>query len=370
MELGLQRAGHSTLEFCEIDDAAVAVLEKRFRGVPIERDVRDYSRLPSDTQLLAAGFPCQDLSQAGKTLGLDGERSSLIDEVFWLLRSQDVPWVLLENVSFMLRLGKGHAMAKIVRTFEELGYNWAYRIVDSRAFGLPQRRKRVFVLASQEHDPRDVLLVDTEEPPVKRFDPEGSACGFYWTEGRRGLGWAVDGVPTLKGGSSVGIPSPPAIWIPDGPIVTPTITDAERLQGFPAGWTEPAEAVSRASTRWRLVGNAVSVDVAEWIGRRLASPGEFTPWGDRPLAEGEKWPDAAYNVGDGRFSSSVSQYPQRMESPPLLDFLDLDEARPLSHRAVSGFLDRFESSSLRRPPGFMEALVAHRERMAQLGDST
>src|SRR5690606_19679397 len=97
-------------------------------------------------------------------------------------------------------------------------------------------------------------------------------CGFYWTEGLRGLGWAVNAVPTLKGGSSIGIPSPPAIVLPDGRVVTPDIRDAERLQGFPADWTKVAETVARRSARWRLVGNAVSVPAADWIGKRLLKP--------------------------------------------------------------------------------------------------
>src|SRR5690606_8248114 len=113
----------------------------------------------------------------------------------------------------MLQLGKGKALDVIVNTLEDLGYRWAYRVVDSRAFGLPQRRERVFMIASLEEDPRHVLYADEAGPPSEdERDAEGRlgvACGFYWTEGLRGLGWAVDAVPTLKGGSTIGIPSPP-----------------------------------------------------------------------------------------------------------------------------------------------------------------
>jgi DNA (cytosine-5)-methyltransferase 1 len=74
-------------------------------------------------------------------------------------------------------------------------------------------------------------------------------------------------VPTLKGGSGLGIPSPPAIWMPDGHFVLPDIRDAERLQGFPAGWTEAAlTGHSKEGARWKLVGNAVSVPVSRWLG--------------------------------------------------------------------------------------------------------
>jgi DNA (cytosine-5)-methyltransferase 1 len=73
------------------------------------------------------------------------------------------------------------------------------------------------------------------------------------------LGWAPDAVPTLKNGSTIGIPSQPAILFPNGAIVKPDIRDGERLQGFIADWTKPAEDVAKASKRWGLVGSAVSV---------------------------------------------------------------------------------------------------------------
>ena len=68
------------------------------------------------------------------------------------------------------------------------------------------------------------------------------------------MGWAVDAIPTLKGGSTIGIPSAPAIWLPDGRIITPEIRDAERLQGFAEDWTNPAIAVTKPGYRWKLVG--------------------------------------------------------------------------------------------------------------------
>src|SRR5947209_14620515 len=145
----------------------------------------------------------------------------------------------------MLQLDRGRAMSWLTNQLDNRGYTWAYRVVDSRAFGLPQRRQRVLLLASRTRDPRSPLLAqDDGEPTVP--DRTGLACGFYWTEGTRGLGWAVDAVPTLKGGSGLGIASPPAIWrAGTGRIVTPDVRDAERLQGLPPGWTEPGDGDDR-----------------------------------------------------------------------------------------------------------------------------
>ena len=361
-EKGLSAAGHQTELLCEVDPLARAVLEARFPGIRLYDDIRTLSALPRRTDLVVAGFPCQDLSQAGRTAGIHGARSGLVGEVFRLLAVRRVKNVLLENVPFMLQLANGRAMEVIVRSFEELGYRWAYRVVDARAFGLPQRRQRVFFLATLEGDPRDVLFADDAGAPeeVDQSDREPVAFGFYWTEGIKGLGWAANAVPTLKGGSTVGVPSPPAVWMPSGEIVTIGLRDAERLQGFPADWTLPAETVGRRSMRWKLVGNAVSVPVTRWIGRRLARPGRFREGAMMPLFPGVRWPHAAWNVGEGRFTSRVSMWPVRREPKLLHEFLA--ETEQLSLRATAGFLSRTRKSSLRFAPGFLDAVRRHLER--------
>jgi DNA (cytosine-5)-methyltransferase 1 len=183
-------------------------------------------------------------------------------------------------------------------------------------------------------------------------------CGFYWTEGIRGLGWAVDAVPTLKGGSTIGIPSPPAIVFPSGLVATPDIRDAERLQGFPADWTKPAERVTKRGARWKMVGNAVTVGAAEWIGRRLAKPGVYDSNGDAALLSGRPWPRAAWNVGHGRFSAPLSSWPMNRRTLGLAKFLRF-EVEPLSPRATAGFLERASRSTLHFPPGFLQTLESH-----------
>lgn len=353
IELGLSRSGHEAALLCENDAGANAVLAHHFPDVQKSDDVCSLASLPRGTELVAAGFPCQDLSQAGATRGIEGERSGLVTHVFRLLRKSQVPWVLIENVPFMLRLGRGAAMDFIVQNLEQLGYSWAYRIIDTRAFGLPQRRERVFVLASLEEDPAPILLA-SNKTPTPDPDHQGRPCGFYWTEGVRGLGWAVDAVPTLKGGSTIGIPSPPALWMPDGRFVTPDIRDAERMQGFRAGWTKPAESVARAGHRWKLVGNAVTVDVVEWIGKQLVSArGGSAPL---PLSEIEgAWPRAAFGSRGARYAVEVGSWPVARRARSIDEFLQHD-TRDLSLKAISGFARRLSSSTLRAPQEFREAL--------------
>jgi DNA (cytosine-5)-methyltransferase 1 len=364
IELGLEQAGHTTSLLCEIDDRAQAVLKHRFPGIRIVPDIRTISRLPRNIELLTAGFPCQDLSQAGKTIGIFGGRSGLIRSVFRLLADRRPRWVLIENVPFLLRLDGGRGIAYVTRNLERLGYRWAYRIVDTRAFGLPHRRERVFLLASQTDDPASYLLAQDKAPPASG-DGTDLAHGFYWTEGNRGLGWAVDSVPTIKGGSTIGIPSPPAIWFPDGRFATPDIRDAERLQGLPVNWTRPAESAGRPSYRWTLVGNAVSVPVARWLGLRLLR--RSATMLNMPFVElprGAPWPRAAFGgPGIGRFAVDVGSFPVTRAIRHLHEFLSFDSV-PLSHRAAKGFRERLQRSSLSRPAEFDDALADYVGRAA------
>ncbi len=358
LEAGLAAAGHETTLLCEIWDPARAVLSAKFPNVDLRRDVVDLPDLPATTEALVAGFPCQDLSQAGLTAGIVGQRSGLVGHVFRLLDRQRVPWVILENVSFMLQLDRGRGMRTLVEAFEERGYRWAYRVVNSRAF-VPQRRERVVVVATlTDVDPASILCVDDVEAPKAPTSLDTHAHGFYWTEGIRGLGWAPDAIPTLKNGSTVGIASPPAILMPDGRVVTPDIRDAERLQGLEADWTEPAEAIARRSIRWSLVGNAVTRPVAAWLGGRLQRPGAYDPARDRPVPADGRWPRSARFDGKRRHLIEIGAYPVWRERDPLADFLKFP-GKPLSARATRGFLSRTERSQLRFMPGFRERVRAH-----------
>jgi DNA (cytosine-5)-methyltransferase 1 len=366
IEVGLHAAGHETIFLCECDTSARRVLAKHFPGIPSAGDIAEVEKLPV-ADLVTAGFPCQDLSQAGQTAGITGSRSSLVDHVFRLLDEADPQpaWLLLENVPFMLQLDRGEAMRWLTTQLELRGYTWAYRVVDTRAFGLPQRRQRVLLLASQTEDPRPILL-NPEHGEVEVGDRTGLACGFYWTEGVRGLGWAVDAIPTLKGGSTIGIPSPPAIWRSGTErIVTPDLRDAERLQGFPSDWTAPADVVKgrRRTDRWKLVGNAVSVPVSRWIGERLLANEPYDASSDDALAHGARWPHAAWGWRGFRARVEVSMWPVAYHRPHLHDFLEFEPA-PLSARATAGFLRRTRRGTLRIPEDLICEAEAHLEKMS------
>ncbi|MCM0019191.1 MAG: DNA (cytosine-5-)-methyltransferase [Tagaea sp.] len=363
-ERGLGEAGFETAAFCDIDPAARAVLGARFPETPIWEDITAVRRLPPETRLLTAGFPCQNLSMAGNKAGIRGSQSALIDDVFRLLKRKRVPTILVENVYFMLHLDKGRAMEHIVGGFEALGYNWAYRVVDTYWFGIPQRRRRVFFVASTEIDPRRVLFADDAGQLDHHKPQESLPTGFYWTEGSSGIGLTRDAIPPLKAGSGLGIPSTPALLLTDGRIVVPSIAAAERLQGFPQGWTRAANA-EFARRRLALIGNAVSVPVAKWLGKRLMQPGDFAELGFAKLAPGSPWPSAAWGVGTARYRATSSTRPISHKSISIQDYAP-ENWPELSLRAASGFLSRAEASSLRIPRWFLNRVRAYVRKTAKL----
>ena len=355
-ELGFQRAGIETSMICEIDPVAQHVLAANMPNAQIVSDVCALRELPKDTDVLCAGFPCQDISTIGVKTGLSGERSSLVKEVFRLLRKRKVEWVIFENVANMLYLRNGEAIKTIVAELEALGYNWAYRMIDSIAY-VPQKRRRVFVVASLHHNPCDVILSGNSqlEQGVITIDTLTEPCGFYWTEGKYAIGLYQNAVPTLKVGSSIGIPSSPAIIFPDGTIGTPDIRDAERLQGFPIDWTKAAEQVAKPSVRWRLVGNAVTVDVITWLANKIKTPESYNSAYDKEFTNKQKWPTAAWGGHGKRYESTVSMYPVDRTEVSLIEYLQYP-CKPLSYKAAKGFENRLTSGTVRCPQFFTDAV--------------
>jgi DNA (cytosine-5)-methyltransferase 1 len=345
---------HKTILLNDVAISAQDVLKHRFPDVQLIKDVRDIE--PGDVSsadALIAGFPCQDVSIVGGQRGLAGTRSALVEHVFRLAAAIRPSHIILENVQSIRFVHGGRVLLYLMHAAEKLGYSWAYRTLDSRAFGLPQRRRRFYFIASRDTDPGDVLLSDAGIPLPADPPDQSLPIGFYWTEGRSGHGLTADAIPPLKTGSSIGIPSPPAVLFPDGGVKVPTIETAERFQGFPEGWTEAAP----ARLRWGLVGNAVSVPVVRWISDQMNSP---APWDRKissPMPDQPMWPLAAWGDGRGlRLAVNVQEAPSSYEigriSHGRYKWADL------SDRALNGFVSRARQSRLRYPEGFLERLEA------------
>ena len=354
-ELAFSEAGFETELLVEIDPVAHAVLKTRFPKADVRWDVAELTDLPSGTSIVTAGFPCQNLSMAGDKSGIVGSKSGVVRKMFDLIGRSRVPIVVIENVYFMLRLNSGEGMRWLVEQFEELGYLWAYRTLDTMGFGLPHRRRRVYFVASRDIDPRSVLFADAAPPSIPPKPDLKFPLGFYWTEGRSGLGLNVDGIPPLKVGSGVGIPSPPAVLFPDGEVLTPSLEACERLQGFVPGWIAIPSDVDERGAKWRLVGNAVSVPVVRWVAERIKEPGAILFFDRMPIHDGQGWPDAGWNVGEGRTGVDASDKPISATKQSISSFRDSTWAR-LSDRALNGFIKRADEGNLRMPKGFLRAL--------------
>lgn len=366
LDLGLERAGHRVVQLCENWAPAQRVLRAHFPTVPLADDVRTVE-VDTPYDLLAAGFPCVDLSHAGRQQGIFGPQSGLVAEVFRIAEKTRPRFILIENVTNLLRLGGGTGIAHVLDSLTALGYSWAYRVLDSRFSGVPQRRRRVFIVASTDPDPERLLLA--EDAATTDEGDSAQPSGFYWTEGRRGVGLVRGAIPTLKGGSTLGLPSAPAIWDPSARegrrIVVPNIEHAEALQGFPVGWTAPATAEGEPDRRWKLVGNAVTVGVGEWLGRALASdPADTVAGSTSPLDRNRPWPDAGFGAAGTESRSTVSDRPTSTTPTSLAAVIADDNASPLSRRATAGFRSRVRESGIKLDAAFTEDLERHEQHMA------
>ncbi len=150
-DLAFENAGTESVAVCEIDKHAQAVLRRHFPHSELYTDVRDIgvkTHAPKTIDLICGGFPCQDLSIAGKRRGLAGDRSGLWFEFARIIDELEPSWVVIENVPGLLSSNKGRDLAVILSWLGNRGYWWSYRVLDSQYFGVPQRRRRVFIVAS------------------------------------------------------------------------------------------------------------------------------------------------------------------------------------------------------------------------------
>lgn len=156
MDVGLQRAGFDHRFFAEIDPYCRTVIAIRFPGITIYEDVHDVDASAGYVDLLCGGFPCQDISVAGKRAGLAGDRSGLFFEFMRIVGALRPRAVLIENVEGLYSSGstKGADFGAVLDALAELGYLASWRTLDAQHFGVPQRRRRVFVCAVLDGDPR------------------------------------------------------------------------------------------------------------------------------------------------------------------------------------------------------------------------
>lgn len=203
-DLAMQRNGIDVKAAVEIDRRCRQVLARRFPDVALFGDIQEVTGgdlraagFTGPTGVITGGFPCQDLSVAGRRAGLAGARSGLFWEILRLLDETQSKWFVLENVPGLLNSQRGRDMGVVVGTLAELGYGLAWRVLDAQHFGVPQRRRRVFIVGCLG-DPAggaEVLL----ERESSRRDPEAGQQEGEVAAARLGKG-SRDGHPIEAGG--------------------------------------------------------------------------------------------------------------------------------------------------------------------------
>ena len=287
-DLGLQNAGFKIGFQCEIDKFCTSILERRWPLVERAgdiREVKDGKSIPGQ-EIWCAGFPCQDVSvaRAGIRRGLAGPQTGLFFEFMRLLRESSPPIVVLENVPGLLSSNGGRDFGVVIHALGRLGYSVGWRILNSWFFGVPQSRRRLYIVGYRGEPAKVAAILFEPEcgpghPEKSRFPRKKSVPPFKEILGNAVQGPVVQRVAyclSATSGRHTGTDwSRTYVVYPDA-VRRITPLEAERLQGFPDNWTMPYEMLDDLSDnhwldsqRYAALGNAVTVNTAEWLGNRL-----------------------------------------------------------------------------------------------------
>jgi len=322
-DLALENNGVDVVASAEIDKYARAVLTEKFPNTKLLGDVMEVTGdelisagFVPDGGIITGGFPCQDLSVAGKRLGFTGWRSSLFYHIARIADETKTQWLILENVPGLLNSQRGADMGAVVGTLVELGYCVSWRVLDAQNFGVPQRRRRVFIVAERSGDPTgatEVLFKPSSLrgniAPSKKTgeDPAGEAPqgpGNPIAYSRAGYGEYTEGVMPLMAtmhkrpdayiivdeantvydisnrtdavriyqDKAMTLPArmgtgdnnvPVKLQMADTDVIRKlTPEECEALMGFPRGWTDNGQS---NLNRYKQLGNSIVVPVADWI---------------------------------------------------------------------------------------------------------
>lgn len=276
-DLGFERAGMKVVFLCEINKFGQSVLKKHWPDVLLVGDIKEIKSadIPDDANLWCGGFPCQDVSLAnqGKRKGLKGERSGLFYEFTRLVRDRRPRWLVLENVPGLLNSHNGEDFKCILEKLDELGYGVSWRVFDAKYFGTPQRRRRVYIVASLgslrcaealfEQGAIKVVAkagVGEKGSPPERLRGKDKTATLYAIQ-HAGIGRKPSAGPQAKGyrndGETYTLDSRGSADVVCKTTASFRVRSTSRLSKGLDG------------NRYRAIGNAVNVSVIEWLGRRI-----------------------------------------------------------------------------------------------------
>jgi DNA (cytosine-5)-methyltransferase 1 len=270
--------GWTPAAFSEIEPFPSAVLAHHYPEVPNLGDMTKYKEwnLGADgIDLLVGGTPCQSFSVAGLRRGMDDPRGNLALVYCGLLDHLRPRWFVWENVPGVLSSNGGRDFGSFLGALAQLGYGFAYRVLDARFFGVAQRRRRVFVVGHlADWRPAAAVLFEREslrrDTAPSREARDVTARSIAHSVDECGIQRTVGSLCTdTHPGAYSGQDAYTGRLIPQRMAVRRlTPTECERLQGFPDGYTNIKENCPDGP-RYKALGNSMAVPVMRWIGQRI-----------------------------------------------------------------------------------------------------
>lgn len=275
--LGLERTGHKCVWSNEWLEKPRRIYEKNFGHKPDHRDIRTVRAddIP-EADFICGGFPCATFSVAGKRTGfsLEDTRGTLAFEMLRLARDKGIPYIFFENVKGLLGHDNGRTFGIILEVLDGMGYDSQWELLDSKNFGIPQHRERVFLVANLRGKPRPKIF------PIGRT---GKKNVVQEAEGKELLQFIrrenefrvfSDGFcPTLLAHMGTGGNNVPFVADKKNRLKIRKLTplECERLQGLPDNFTKYYEdgSVVPDSERYERCGRTVTIPVIEAIGRKF-----------------------------------------------------------------------------------------------------
>lgn len=284
-DLGFEQAGFQITCQCEIDKFCTEILEKHWPGVSKLANIKEVANANVPvSEVWFGGFPCQDVSLArmGPRAGLKGTRSGLFHEFARLLGEGRPRYFVIENVPGLLSSHKGRDFQTIIRTLADIGYSLGWRVLNSKNFGVPQSRSRVYIVGCyrDRRGPIEILF----EPECSQGNAAQSKSNGEATVSpfKEVLGDIVKGPIYQRiayclyacSARHTGTDwSRTYVSYPDGRVRRLTPRECEAVQGFPVGWTRPMKETGDPekldTLRYQALGNAVTVPVAKWLAERI-----------------------------------------------------------------------------------------------------
>jgi DNA (cytosine-5)-methyltransferase 1 len=168
-DLGFEKAGHTCVGQVEIDKNAQKILKKHWPDIPLHDDVKTAIEWAKEINLIGkvdivcGGFPCQDVSVAGKRAGIAGARSGLFWDAIRFAQEVKAHTIVLENVPGLLSSNEGRDFGVVISAMADAGYSHIeWRVLDSQFFGVPQRRRRVFIVGSSRDLSGAPILIERQ----------------------------------------------------------------------------------------------------------------------------------------------------------------------------------------------------------------